>query len=74
MGQPLPGNRLDIEDNATIVAYGSKSPKTIIVAKSESVKNDIPDPANPNAPKLPNSEPIFQHLRHFPSSQRDDSM
>ena len=47
MGQPLQGNGLNIEDNATIVSYGSRSQKTIIVTKSESVKNDIPDPANP---------------------------
>ena len=62
-GQPLPGNKVDIEEDATIVTYGSKSQKTIIVAKYDSVTNDIPDSANPNAPKFPNSELTFQLLQ-----------
>ncbi|TVY84251.1 hypothetical protein LSUE1_G001352 [Lachnellula suecica] len=51
------------EDQATIVTYGSKSQKTIIVAKSNSVENDV-DPQIPNPPKvLPNSELTFQLLQ-----------
>jgi hypothetical protein len=33
------------------------------VTKSNSVTNDIPDPANPDAPKFPSSELIFQLLQ-----------
>jgi len=55
-GQPLLGNKVDIKEGVTIVTYGSKSQKTIIMTKYDSVTNDIPNPANPNTLKLLNSE------------------
>lgn len=39
----------------------------MVVTKPDSVKIGIPNPANPDAPKLPNSELIFQLLRHLAS-------
>lgn len=60
-GQPVPEQRVDTEDHATIVTYGSKSQNTFVVTRSDSITNDIDDPGNP-APKLPNSELIFQLL------------
>jgi hypothetical protein len=59
----MPDTGLDTEADATIFTYGSKPRETIIVTKSDSVKNDTPDPANPDVPKLPNSELISQLLQ-----------
>lgn len=60
-GQPARQGQLDDEDLATIVTYGSKSQIAILVTMSDSIDNDIDFPGNP-APKLPNSELIFQLL------------
>lgn len=62
-GKPKPAEGNDDEEDATIVTYCSPSQKTMIVYKSDSIENDIPDPANPDAPKLPNSELMFQLLQ-----------
>lgn len=62
-GHPMPDKGSDIEDDAAIVTYGSQSQKTIIVTKPDSIINDIPDPANPDVPTVPNSELMFQLLQ-----------
>jgi hypothetical protein len=62
-GIPAPEtNEGDSEDSATIVTYVSKAQKAIIVAKSNSRKNDKIDPTL-DFHKLPNSELIFQLLQ-----------
>jgi hypothetical protein len=52
-GQPVPSTGIDLEGPATIVTYGSKAQKIIIVAKSDSIENDIPEPTKPNSQKVP---------------------
>jgi hypothetical protein len=61
-GIPEPETGEDSEDSATIVTYGSKAQKAIIVARADSIKNDNIDPT-PDSYKLPNSELIFQLLQ-----------
>ena len=62
-GKPLPSPpKTDLEKDATIVTFGSKSEKVILVTSSDSVTNDVDIPDN-TAKKLPNSELVFQILK-----------
>jgi hypothetical protein len=61
-GIPEPETGEDSEDSATIVTYGSKAQKAIIVARADSIRNDEIDPT-PDSYKLPNSELMFQLLQ-----------
>jgi hypothetical protein len=61
------------EEDATLVTYGSKSQKTIIVYMADSVDNDIPALDNPTAQQLPNSELTFQLLQRQAGDEVSDT-